>query len=479
MASKFALLLLLAVQCVTFANAQPCSVLFGASSLQSTAINSPCVTLNSGDSAKLSKSFDQTGTSISSIDLGNGVFSLGLAGFQLTLSNVTLLSSVIFPPSSQAAALNGPLPAAFDLRTGGAVQLRNAIVFTSNCSAITQWSNFITQSSSCSATSFFIPFFSYPQANLTNVTLTCNRSLILKQVVSCPPGCNGNSSSLPSSFVHNGAELSSNLPPLTSLSSPFVVNALANIDLTSQPPWTIAIGSNATLNGGGGWLNLAGNPSLATLATTPRTTLSLLNFVIFNECVQFDPTNPRLQPNQQLAIASTLPGVVYSNATKYQPPPFLGLYVQNSTIVVSQDEVQALTYWHVALLSPSAFLGSPSLSAMSLQIPVQSLSLQAPPTPTSLSVNVMSGPGLLYNNVFITSQPPQLQMVSPTQYICNSPNGTKLDPSVSVMPLLSCCLEDNHNPNLNCLFLSPLSSRLRSTSTCLPAPATLPRPCLH
>ena len=122
---------------------------------------------------------------------------------------------------------------------------------------------------------------------------------------------------------------------------------------------------------------------------------------------------------------------MYSNSSKNQPPLFQGLFVRNSTIVVSQDEIQALTYWYVALKSPSTFSGSPSVSPMGLQMQgVQTMSLQSPPTPTSFTVDLMSGPGLRYNNVLITSTPPRGLTISLNQYLCNAPNGTKLDPSV-------------------------------------------------
>ena len=63
-------------------------------------------------------------------------------------------------------------------------------------------------------------------------------------------------------------------------------------------------------------MNLGGNPTLATLGTSPRTSLSLINLILFNGCVQFDLSNPSLQPSQQVAISSTLPGIVYSGASK-------------------------------------------------------------------------------------------------------------------------------------------------------------------
>lgn len=71
-----------------------------------------------------------------------------------------------------------------------------------------------------------------------------------------------------------------------------------------------------TFNGGGGWMNLAGLPVIATLGSNPRTNLSIVNTVLFNGCVQFDLSNPSLQPNQQVAISSTLPGIVYGGAAK-------------------------------------------------------------------------------------------------------------------------------------------------------------------
>jgi hypothetical protein len=411
---------------LSFAHAQTsCLVVFNGTPPQAT-ISAPfgCVSLTNGlDAVSLSQNTDLSGASI---DLGNGVFSLGISGFQLLLSNAVLLSAVIFPPM---VSPNGPLPAAFDLRMGGSVQVRNVTVFTSNCSVVSQWTSFINNGSSSNATSLIISALSLAQANIANMTLTCNRSLILKQVIGCPLGCNGNSSALPSAFVRSGDELISDLPLLTSLYSPFSITTLADIDLTNKPSWVIAQGSNATINGGGRGMNLAGNPTLASLSTSPRTTLSLVNLTIINGCVQFDS---RLQPNQLLAISSTLPGVVYSNTSKMSPFPFRGLLVQGSTLVVSSDEIQALTYWYVALLSPRAFSSSPLLSPMSSQLQIQNLSLQSPPNRSTLQVTLMLGPGLQYNNVTITSLPPQgLNPVLQTQYICNTPNVTRLDPSVS------------------------------------------------
>ena len=207
-ASRTVLALALLAGCLLpLAHAQ-CSVLLGTENMSipqlSNASSSPCVSLTNGaDSVNLAANYELSSNSrsISSIDLSFGVFSVVSAGFQLSLSNVVLLSSVLFTPLSQMAAINGPVPAAFDMRQGGSVQLRNVTLFAS-CISVSRWSSFISNSTN-SSTTYLIASFSTNQTSLVNVTLTCNRSLVSAQLIGCPSSCNGNSSSLPSTIVHS------------------------------------------------------------------------------------------------------------------------------------------------------------------------------------------------------------------------------------------------------------------------------------
>jgi len=294
-------------------------------------------------------------------------------------------------------------PAAFDVRVGGRLALKNVRVVAS-CAAVDAWLTYLESAETFPPQGASWSGVVRLQEGGFSLFAADTPSVTMRRVMfGCRPH-GGAAAGVATSSAGGPEALRAGLADLSLLGMPAAVTFTGNVSLDNGWDAAAPFGTYLTLRGGPPgvqvaalgspelqtpqkpMLNMSGSPRVLTLLAG-QARLLVTDMGIGHGCVSFNLTLP---VSQRVAVATPMGGVRFITSAGESVSPPGGILVRNSTVVVSPKEVSTIIYWAVVLNSPCSFRRIPALLPFEQQFPVQSITLTDPVEQNARRVAVAS-----------------------------------------------------------------------------------------